>query len=357
MPPSRSSGDSMNSHQLQKSWAFLYWSNADWKNITTLYEIDTIEDFWRVYNNVPKLCEIPGANFAFFVKGIPPIWEHKENRNGGKWLWDYPSSWLSREAPVNNMDDYQHNTDHAWLRLLLLLIGHTLLRETRDAPSWHKLQNEICGASVHTRRGGDRMALWTRSTDSNLQWIIGNSLSKHLAMASGLQFKAHQDAISANSCFQTCAKLVFSKEEDKTRSTGEAHWRSTSRLTTWSQQVDITRLAALETSAMPRPTMARPVVERPVVERPVVERPVVERPVARRPVVERPVARRPVVERPVVERPVVERPVTRRPVVERPVTRRPVVERPVVERPFAARPVTRRPVSRWVNSAHCAQKK
>lgn len=170
------------SHELQDTWVLFYWSSDEWNNIKTICEISTIENFWEWMNNLPKPKEVRGRqNFAFFKKGIRPVWEDSENINGGKWNWFY-----NRE---------NRNSETHWMQLMLLLIGKTI-----------KNYDEIFGITLSTRPGGDRMSLWTRGTDKKLQICIGTEIKETLKLKS-LQFKCHQDSMKINSCYQTQASI------------------------------------------------------------------------------------------------------------------------------------------------------
>ena len=68
-------------------------------NMAKLCEFATIEDFWRLWNNVPKPSAIfydgrtkkkfkdrTVESFSLFKKGIKPEWEDAANRTGAEWF-------------------------------------------------------------------------------------------------------------------------------------------------------------------------------------------------------------------------------------------------------------------------------
>ena len=56
-----------------------------------VYSFNTIEDFWRMYNNIYQVEEIrPNTDYMLFKKGIRPEWEDVNNRKGGKWVVTLP---------------------------------------------------------------------------------------------------------------------------------------------------------------------------------------------------------------------------------------------------------------------------
>ena len=104
-------------HMLENTWILWYhdpddtnWSLESYKKI---YEFNTVEDFWRLYNNIPSI-----ANNMFFLmkKGHPPIWEVPQNINGGAWLYRFPKKMA----------------DCYWTKFSMYLIGETLMNDTQD---------------------------------------------------------------------------------------------------------------------------------------------------------------------------------------------------------------------------------
>lgn len=176
-------------HPLEHRWKLTFWPTNEWNNTTNIITISTIEDFWGTYNNIPRLIELGKVNFAFFHDGIRPVWEDDINRKGGKWIWEY-----SREMRAE--------LDKHWLNLLLFLIGETL--QPSSIPD-----GEIFGCTVHTRPAGDRMTIWTRGTNPQIQKELGQALLEKMKMTGSLFFKAHSDAIQINSSYHSSAKIVL----------------------------------------------------------------------------------------------------------------------------------------------------
>jgi len=133
-------------HPLHNAWTLWYdcpskrknlnnWS----QNIKKLVTIDTVEDFWGVFNNIAKPTELSGgANYHFFREGIRPEWEDPANENGGKWV-------VLFKKKNDDIDSY-------WMHTLLACIGETLDEE-----------DELNGAIYSPRAQGHRLTLWTRS--------------------------------------------------------------------------------------------------------------------------------------------------------------------------------------------------
>lgn len=133
-------------HPLHNAWALWYdcpakrKTTSNWgQNIKKLVTIDSVEDFWGVFNNIAKPSElVNGATYHFFRDGIRPEWEDPANEKGGKWMVHFKKK----------TDDF----DTHWLFTLLACIGETLDEE-----------DELNGAIFSSRTAGHRLTLWTRS--------------------------------------------------------------------------------------------------------------------------------------------------------------------------------------------------
>ena len=112
-------------HELNSGWILFYHEKNNTKKYNTntvqLASINTIESFWKVYNNIPKLYDffnkrikinseekITGS-ISFFRENSNPTWEHVTNKNGFEWS-------VRKYLNENELDEY-------WLNILLTLIG------------------------------------------------------------------------------------------------------------------------------------------------------------------------------------------------------------------------------------------
>jgi len=144
-------------HPLEHKWTFWFdklqslkktkqhvgpaYIDAYESNLREVGTFQTVEHFWRYFNHMQRASSLEhSANYHLFKCGIKPMWEDSQNAGGGKWQIR-----LKREEVC--LDGY-------WQNLALALIG-----ETADEG------NEICGAVMSRRRGGDRLAIWVRQKD------------------------------------------------------------------------------------------------------------------------------------------------------------------------------------------------
>lgn len=98
------------------NWILWYHHIKDnWKidGYRELYKITNIEDYWILYNNWDKLGGINNKHFFLMRDGILPLWEDKENANGGCW------SFKKNENEANDI----------WNELSLFLVGETLSQD------------------------------------------------------------------------------------------------------------------------------------------------------------------------------------------------------------------------------------
>ncbi|KAI9275851.1 translation initiation factor eIF 4e-like domain-containing protein [Phascolomyces articulosus] len=139
-------------HPLHNAWT-LWFDNPGKKanaqswsqNLKEIVTVETVEDFWGVYNNIAKVNHLESnSNYHFFKKGIRPEWEDPANSNGGKFSIQFP-----RNRTGEGINDY-------WLYLLLAMIGEQFTHE-----------NEVCGAVISVRKVFFRVALWIRSSERN----------------------------------------------------------------------------------------------------------------------------------------------------------------------------------------------
>jgi translation initiation factor 4E len=117
-------------YPLHTTWTFWYFkhdatSTKDWEsNLKSLMDVSFVDEFWSVLNTIffnngfMKNCD-----FMLFKKGIRPMWEDENNKNGGSWL--YHMNQLQHNK--NNPNDYiNKNLDpmyNNWIHTLLEVIG------------------------------------------------------------------------------------------------------------------------------------------------------------------------------------------------------------------------------------------
>ena len=69
-------------HPLQNAWTLWFFKNdksRSWEdNQKPIITVDTVEDFWSLYNHIEVASNLPpGSDYSLFKKGIFPDWEDK----------------------------------------------------------------------------------------------------------------------------------------------------------------------------------------------------------------------------------------------------------------------------------------
>ncbi len=147
----------------ENSWSVWYHSNSvrDWslKSYNKLHVIKTLGDFWAFFNNLPTL-----DNGMFFVmrEDILPIWEAKENKNGGAW---------AIHVSPKRVKEYFIN-----------LTAEMMVNELVSSE-----QNSICGLSVSPKFQGFSIKIWNNDVSKS---DMTEFVSKQI-VDSGLNYMKH----------------------------------------------------------------------------------------------------------------------------------------------------------------------
>jgi translation initiation factor 4E len=124
-------------------------SKDHWQaNQTKAIEVSTVEDFWRMMNNIHPPSKIASADYSLFRQGITPAWEDKICQRGGRWV---------------AKSDKSKGLDEAWQNVVMHLIGE----------QFSPLSNTICGTVVSSRRSGVKLAIWVATRNMDEIMAIG----------------------------------------------------------------------------------------------------------------------------------------------------------------------------------------
>lgn len=102
--------------KLNSPWSIWYhhqknnWKIGGYKNIFT---INNIYDFWIFNNNIDQLGGINNKHYFMMRDKIIPIWEDKNNKNGGCW---------SIKIPIEKSYEL-------WIKLSLYIVGETFSKD------------------------------------------------------------------------------------------------------------------------------------------------------------------------------------------------------------------------------------
>lgn len=164
-------------HPLNSKWTLWYYlpeKNKDWDKCQhKIHNIDTVEDFWSLYDHLKAPSDLTGGvDYSFFKNDIRPMWEDPQNRNGG------------RMTVINTSKSRHAVIDEIWLDVLLFLIGEKF-----------NGTNDVCGAVLNVRSYGFKLATWTTHPEKEKILEIGRDLKKSLCsqLTQPMTFEVHAE--------------------------------------------------------------------------------------------------------------------------------------------------------------------
>jgi translation initiation factor 4E len=164
-------------------------AGSDWKeNLKRCGSFDTVESFWRVFNNLKPASELTvNSNYSVFRSGVEPSWEDPANAEGGKFVYT-----------ILKKDSKSGKCDESWLFTVLAIVG-----ETMDATG-----DQVNGAVVSIRKQQDRIALWLKSSDREICIQIGERWKKAMNLEkTTLRYQTHRDAAASGRSFRNEAQF------------------------------------------------------------------------------------------------------------------------------------------------------
>jgi len=172
----------MMKHPLANTWVFWWFRNdksRTWEqNQERIATVDTIEDFWQIYNYIEPASQLgSGCDYAVFKKGIQPDWEDFQNMSGGRWIIN---------SDKTNRGDI---LDSHWLEIIFILIGE-------HAGEFAPMMN---GAVINIRPKGDKLAVWLRDAN-NMAGVmeIGKLVKTRLGLRDRISFTIHREDSKGN---------------------------------------------------------------------------------------------------------------------------------------------------------------
>ena len=147
-----------NENILETPWVLWFHKtkDVDWsaKSFIQLYEIKTIEDFWRLYSNWEQFLPNIETNMYFLMrKGILPMWEDKHNITGGSW----------------SVKITRNNVFSAWTELSMALIGETITEN-------NSLSTIVNGISISPKKYFCIVKIWNNDNSYNTDTVISKKI-------------------------------------------------------------------------------------------------------------------------------------------------------------------------------------
>ena len=127
------------------------WKLSGYKNI---YEINNESTFWKLYNNWDKLDGINNKQLFIMRNNITPIWEDKNNINGGCWSYK-----------INEELAYE-----LWEELSIYLICEKISLV---------IPNEILGLSISFKKNNNAVIkIWNKNSKNNSLKLLNDNILK-----------------------------------------------------------------------------------------------------------------------------------------------------------------------------------
>jgi len=149
------------------------------RNLRKIFTVDTVQEFWQVFNNIPKVDEME-CNFSYHLmrEEYRPIREDPVHKAGGAW----------------RLKCHCKDTGVVWKELLVAAIGEQLT----DPGNPH----ELLGVSVALREHEDMVQLWHRDANAHAKSQILQNYRRILSSRGNNHFCAEfykpHEAIGSN---------------------------------------------------------------------------------------------------------------------------------------------------------------
>jgi hypothetical protein len=144
-------------NKLNNVWNVWYHHEKDnWKisGYKQIYKLETVSDFWKLYNNLDKLGGITSKHFFLMKENVTPIWEDAININGGCWSFKIQ----------------EDMAEELWEDLSMHLICETL------CPT---IIEDIVGLSICLKKSNNAIIkIWNKNSKNNSLKLINENILK-----------------------------------------------------------------------------------------------------------------------------------------------------------------------------------
>ncbi|XP_022196272.2 eukaryotic translation initiation factor 4E type 3-like [Nilaparvata lugens] len=155
---------------LQHPWTFWYdktipgaTASEFAASLKKIYTVSTVQGFWAVYNNIPKVHEIrPRYSYHLMRDERRPLWEDKANSQGGTWRFKC----------------MKEDSLRIWQELILAVIGEQFVESMAEGDC-------VCGLSITTRERDDLIQIWNSRSDLAEKSLV---LDKIRVLLPGVRF-------------------------------------------------------------------------------------------------------------------------------------------------------------------------
>jgi hypothetical protein len=169
-------------HGINSTWVIWYHNpsdnNWDTSSYVKLYEINTLEDFFRFQNSWKNTLPRLDLSMMFMMKKLDnfdeyiyPMWEDKNNQPGGCWSFKVNSE----------------NINNVWINLCLYILSE-------NTGVSQQVNDTINGISFSPKRGFCIVKIWNSTTDIQDTNELNEGLDTFMSLSECL-YKSHIDSI------------------------------------------------------------------------------------------------------------------------------------------------------------------
>ena len=156
-------------HPLNTKWVLWFHNpvDSDWSvnSYMNVYTLESLENFWEVYNSIRK-SNIENGMFFLMRENIKPMWEDAKNKDGGCWSFK-----ISKKSVFDS-----------WLDVSINCINETLFKDIEKSKS-------ITGISISPKKMFCIIKIWNNDKNQNDKSLLNTNMF-HMNINESL-YKAH----------------------------------------------------------------------------------------------------------------------------------------------------------------------
>ena len=129
--------------------------NQDWslESYKKLWTINSIQDYWLLHKIFDEK-KVQEGMFFLMKENVVPLWEDKQNVNGGCWSYK-----------INKRDIYS-----SWIELSMALVNQKIMKDESN--------NNISGISISPRKSFNILKIWNSDSEKASNDLLSKKIPK-----------------------------------------------------------------------------------------------------------------------------------------------------------------------------------